>query len=504
MVALLLAFAALIARPDARGALAWLLLLLGGGAMMGTPILDVLYKIPAFQFANPRRFVFLIVIAFSVLASIGAERLARKDGARRPLAFAAILGPALLALLIIVLAWPETLIDRITADGMDDLQAPWVALWFRAHAVTALIVLSITAVGIWVASRVGPAVGIGVLLAVLAADLSWFHAGTNPGQDGTAPVFPRTEVIGWLRERHGDLASAPAADGSGLFRVLAYKNPATDFPQARGDLPPLSPNMNNLFEIQSVQGYEAITDRHIEELMELVEPGVSREHHYLRELRRPESLGSPILDLMGVRYVMSPAQALPGTQLVPLAEATMLRERMALHERPNALPRFQMPVRVDVVADEDAVRRRMGSRDFDPASVAVMLAEDARVLGLGSGTWTREGEAAQLTLTSYRPAAIDLEYRASTDTVLLIADTFHPGWLAYADGEELPVVRGDHAFRMLLLPAGQGTLRLVFRPTTLTLGAVAAVVGVMMLLAWVLFARRRAGARSRPAETAVN
>lgn len=497
MAALLLAVGALMVRPDARTALAWILLLLGGTTMMGTPVLDLLYRIPAFQFASPRRFVFIVVIACSMLAAIGAERFLVSGStgtrsARRPLMVGGALGLGLLAFLAVVIGWPDTVVDRIAPDGMDDPQASWVALWFRNHAVLSFSTVVVACVALWTGTTFRVRwVSVALVLAAMAVDLTWFHTGTNPGQDGTDEPFPRTDVIRWLQDRHGDLANGPAADGSGLFRIIRYRNPATDFPQAAGDMPPLPPNLNILYGIQDVQGFEAITDRHVEELMELVESGVSREHHLLRELREPTSLASPILDLMGVRYVLSPAQSLPATSFVPLPEEWMLKERVALHQRPNALPRFIQPARVDVVADEDAVRARMGASDFDPGAAGIVLPADAERLGLDASGWTRHGAAAALSLKSYRPAAVELTFDAPVQTALLMADTFHPGWVAEIDGEEVPMVRADHAFRMVLLPAGQGTLEMVFRPTTLTLGCVAAMVGFMALCAWALFARRR-------------
>lgn len=494
MAALLLALVAAFGRPDARTGLAWVMMLIGGLSVTGTFLLDVLYQVPAFQFANPRRFVFLVVLGLTLLAAVGSERLTDPRGLRRPLFLAAVIATLVLALLATVLAWPDAVLDRVSEDGADDAQAPWTLVWLRMHSIRALILIGASAAAFWVATRSKGRWAIPVLLAVLAADLAWLNQRTNPGQDGTHAAFPETGIVRWLRERRGDLAAAPALDGSGLFRIIRYKNPATNFPGTDADIAPLTPNLNLLYEIQDVQGYEAITDRHVEEVMQLVEPDIIFEHHLMQELRQPESLTHPILDLVGVRYVLSPAQALPGCERAPLPLAMMEKERFAVHTRPDPAPRFQTPARVHIVDDESEVLAVLGRADFDPRKEAVVLSDDAATLGLEGRDpkgWDREGAAARIEVLSYRPTRVSLRYEAEVQTAMLIADTFHVGWSATVDGKDLPLVRADHAFRMVLLPPGRGTLEMTFMPRTFLIGTAVAFAGLLVLLAWALWWRRQ-------------
>ena len=407
---------------------------------------------------------------------------------------AAVIAAAVLALLVTVIAWPDLVLDRVSEQGADDPQAPWALTWLRLHASRALILIGASSVVLWVATRAKARWAIAAVLALLAADLSWFNQRTNPGQDGTHAPFPETNVVRWLRERRGDLANAPAPDASGLFRIIRYKNPDTNFPGTDNEIAPLTPNLNLIYEIQDVQGYEAITDRHVEELMALIEPDIVAQHHFMQELRRPESLSSPILDLVGVHYVLSPARALPGCSLVPLPPEWLMKERLAVHERPTPAPRFQTPARVRIVESEAAVKGVLGAKGFDPGKEAVVLAKDAAKLGLVASegdSWVRAGSPAKLEVVSYRPTRVSFRYEAEVPTAVLIADTFHPGWSATSRGGDLPLVRADHAFRMVLLPAGRGTLHMTFMPRSLLIGTAIAFAGLLALVAWGLWWRRR-------------
>jgi hypothetical protein len=168
----------------------------------------------------------------------------------------------------------------------------------------------------------------------------------------------------------------------------------------------------------------------------------------------------------------------------------MTQERMAVHVRQGPLPRFQTPSRIHVVDDEGAVLAWLARPAFDPREEAVLLRKDVTGLRLADG-YRRGGASPRIEVVSYAPTSVVLRYETSEPTPLLMADTFHPGWTAeVSDGAELPVVRADHALRMVMLPEGEGTLTFSFWPSTLTLGLASAGAGVLVLLLWGAVRRR--------------
>ena len=76
----------------------------------------------------------------------------------------------------------------------------------------------------------------------------------------------------------------------------------------------------------------------------------------------------------------------------------------------------------------------------------------------------------------------------------MISHPHYPGWKARVGGVDAPLLRADHAFCALDLPAGTSEVELVFEPRSVAVGlaisaATAALLAVVALLAW---KRRRA------------
>jgi hypothetical protein len=79
----------------------------------------------------------------------------------------------------------------------------------------------------------------------------------------------------------------------------------------------------------------------------------------------------------------------------------------------------------------------------------------------------------------------------------VLTDPYYPGWRAYVDGVESPILRADYLFRAVALGPGAHVVRFVFTPRSLErgmalslAGAVIAVGAILIGLGGPLFARR--------------
>jgi uncharacterized membrane protein YfhO len=87
--------------------------------------------------------------------------------------------------------------------------------------------------------------------------------------------------------------------------------------------------------------------------------------------------------------------------------------------------------------------------------------------------------------------------RASRDALLVLADNYYPGWEATVDDEPEAIVRVNHTFRGVPLPAGEHTVVFEYRPAAVYRGLWLGVGGLVVLLvagiADILFHRRAPG-----------
>jgi uncharacterized membrane protein YfhO len=76
---------------------------------------------------------------------------------------------------------------------------------------------------------------------------------------------------------------------------------------------------------------------------------------------------------------------------------------------------------------------------------------------------------------------------AASAALLVLADTYYPGWTATVDGKPVPIVRADYGFRGVAVPRGRHEVEFRYAPASLRCGAgvsAAAVFVVVLLILW--------------------
>lgn len=198
---------------------------------------------------------------------------------------------------------------------------------------------------------------------------------------------------------------------------------------------------------------------------------------------------SPLLDLFGVRYVLSVGSGpLPHVgERVAVAGAPA---DFVVQERPSALPRAFAVASVQSHATDDAVLTALLQPDFAPRRVAHACAADLPADLPAAAAVDAPPRA--VTFAVDLPTRIELDVAAGAQPWLLLADAWLPGWSATVDGAATTIHRADHGFRLVPLGPGACRVALAYRAPGLAGGAIAALVALVTLaaLAW---RHRRAG-----------
>ncbi len=93
-------------------------------------------------------------------------------------------------------------------------------------------------------------------------------------------------------------------------------------------------------------------------------------------------------------------------------------------------------------------------------------------------------------MVEYLPERVTVDVALDAPGVLVLADTWYPGWQATIDGKPAALLRANHLFRALLLPAGQHRVQFEYRPAPLKLGAGISLAAVLLLLLVAIVGRR--------------
>jgi hypothetical protein len=138
-----------------------------------------------------------------------------------------------------------------------------------------------------------------------------------------------------------------------------------------------------------------------------------------------------------------------------------------------------------VETDDTVVLQRMSADDFDPC-LTVFLDRDPGVSPPGSGVGSVQIE-------ERLPNRIALTVDSDSDGILLLSEIYYPGWQAAVDGENVDILRADTTLRAVPVSAGIHRVELDYRPWTVTVGQLVAVVTLVGVLVGVLWLRNRDG-----------
>lgn len=183
------------------------------------------------------------------------------------------------------------------------------------------------------------------------------------------------------------------------------------------------------------------------------------------------SRSSPLYSFLNVKYLITQKGASPGEGYLLAFDGD---PRVDIY-RTTALPRAFIVYRSQVVADHESAWAAIQAPGFDPASTVVV--EGGKAL---------EGDASEgrAVITSYSLNEIGLEAEAASEGYLVLSEVYYPGWRAYVDGSEEPLLRANYAFRAVYLEPGSHEVRLVFAPTSWSVGLLVGAGTWLALLFW--------------------
>jgi hypothetical protein len=138
---------------------------------------------------------------------------------------------------------------------------------------------------------------------------------------------------------------------------------------------------------------------------------------------------------------------------------------------------------------------RLASVDFDPFKQVIL----DEALPIASKTDFQ----AKANISRYSNRAVDIEAHLNGPGILVLADSFYPGWRAYVDGKEERIMRANLFFRAVSLPAGKHRVEFRYKPMSFTIGLVVSIVTLCGVAGWslILFIRNREWSRSEEKRT---
>jgi hypothetical protein len=156
----------------------------------------------------------------------------------------------------------------------------------------------------------------------------------------------------------------------------------------------------------------------------------------------------------------------------------------AVFESDAALPRAYFVPRARVLGDPAAVLRALEDPAFDPRSEVV--------LELAPGDPPPESGDARgsVEILGYEPERVELAVESDGPGLVVLTDSFFPGWRARAGDRDLPIHRANFLFRAVPVAAGRSRIVFEYKPTSVRLGLALGAAAAAGLIAAALLGRR--------------
>jgi hypothetical protein len=197
-----------------------------------------------------------------------------------------------------------------------------------------------------------------------------------------------------------------------------------------------------------------------------------------------------LLGALNVKYLSS-LSPLPG------GEIELVRHfpeyPLWLYELERAVPRVYIVPAAEHETDPAKTLERLASKDFNPR--ATVLVDEPMSLG------NKAVFQAEARILEYENQLVNIQASLDSPGILVLADSFYPGWNAYVNGRNEKVYRANLFFRGVPLPAGTHTVEFRYEPRSFAIGRAVSIVTLSLIVATsiLLYLRKRQANLTVPA-----
>jgi hypothetical protein len=217
---------------------------------------------------------------------------------------------------------------------------------------------------------------------------------------------------------------------------------------------------------------------------------------YLHHYRRVEDDFLTALkgySLLGVKYFITPPDLTFG-RVFPLIYDSEVR----IYRNPMVLDRAWVVRDVSGANDAPEAQAQVFEQDFYPSVSAVVedFSSVERFKDIQAGRSINE----RVEITEYAPARVVIEAELKAAGLLILSDTFYPGWEVSVNNVAAEPLRVDGVLRGVELKKGKSIVVWSYRPMSFKIGVMLCLGSIIICLAFILCFRRKVKIDSKEVE----
>jgi hypothetical protein len=462
------------------------------------PLYPFVFKyIPFFSgIRYPAKFLYLFILVLSITAGLGFQRLTElsKEGGRKKLGNVLIFFSFTFGLLLLLSLIGHGEVENfLKMRGFDFPDFNHVSVNLH-HIKRCLFYLTL----FFLLLRVGHEVkwrGWASILLVLFLTADLFGNMGFYGKEKTEDFFRKTkiqEIIATDRRNFRTFSTE---------RTIAIDTPILVATTSYFDILKEKhlPSMSLPYLLHDIWGIDVIRVKRVDDL-------------YKTFIGASSIWATNLVDLYGVKYVISitPIEGDPRFELIYARveglqgkrEDLLKENTIKLYKNRKSFQRAWL-VKDFKVLDSKTILSMMAQKEFDPGQ-GIFLEEkpkrEEKTMGghrepplqrANDVGEARGGLSQKVEIILESNNRLTLEVMAAENGLLVLSDTYYPGWKAFVNGKETKIYRADYTFRAIPLNAGVHRVEFVYDPISFKLGAGVTLLGILGCIAFALFGRPR-------------
>ena len=259
----------------------------------------------------------------------------------------------------------------------------------------------------------------------------------------------------------------------------------------------LYPNTSSYYNIDSINNLDAMyPSRYLQFIRSFISPE-SHDRFVGDELLPPLNNMAPYLNLLNVKYVLAAKHSEKVAKLLGKDTGnTLTRDFSVVYNREivilknnNYFPRAYIVPQAVCAKNEDESLRLINTLHSDLRQKVIL--ENAPEFCSHAALGLQRSQQSEVKISSYLSNEIIIHTQSSSDGFLVLTDLYYPGWKAYVDGQEKPILKADYLFRALPLEAGSHQVRFAYDPASFNLGLISCIASCAGIVLFVILKRKQ-------------
>jgi hypothetical protein len=200
-------------------------------------------------------------------------------------------------------------------------------------------------------------------------------------------------------------------------------------------------------------------------------------------LREPQVIGLTSLRYVATLRPISKDKIQSGWNLIHGSNSRDFE--LTVFENRFALSRAYLANNYQVIQDDKAALEAIHQNE-SPWLSPVILEDDSPTFSSAEFP-TNPGS---VRIREYGINEVELEVEADEPCLVVLTDGFYPGWKAFVDGDERPVLRANFLFRAVEVAPGSHSVVFRYMPASVLRGAIISLASLLLIFAGLLLERR--------------